>query len=104
MLEFVDKLTLVNPHEPGISESLKSLGGGGQMAHNRKLALWDMILHFKDHKPYQGTLGTLKVILIGSRTRPGPSMDPTGTLKLTGNIPGFVHLLYIIHCEDPLNI
>ena len=38
---------------------------------------------FKEHKPYQGTLGSLEVILIGSRIRPGPSMDPTGTLKWT---------------------
>ena len=37
----------------------------------------------EDHKPYQGTLGTLEVILIWSRTRLGPSMDPTGTLSWT---------------------
>ena len=47
------------------------------MAHNRKLAIWAIFLHFKDHKSYQGILGTLEVILIGSRTQPGPSMDPT---------------------------
>ena len=37
----------------------------------------------EDHKPYQGTLGTLEVILIWSRTRLGPSMDPTGPLSWT---------------------
>ena len=42
-----------------------------------------MFFPFKEHKPYQGTLGSLEVILIGSRIRPSPSMDPTGTLKGT---------------------
>ena len=42
-----------------------------------------MIFPFTEHKPYQGTLGSLDVILIGSRIRPSPSMDPTGTLKGT---------------------
>ena len=115
------------------------------MAHNRKLAVWATFLHFKNHKPYQGTLGTLEVIIIGSRTRPGPYVDPTGTIKLTKmdlrmefdsrdtrsdnhrlqdptwsfngpyrdpkmdqmifeKIPGFVHLLYIVHSAAPLNI
>ena len=53
------------------------------MARWRKLAVWAMFFPFKEHKPYQGTLGSLEVILIGSRIRPGPSMDPTGTLKWT---------------------
>ena len=43
--------------------------------------IYNMFFPFKEHKPYQGTLGCLEVILIGSRIRPGPSMDPTGTLK-----------------------
>ena len=55
----------------------------GEMARWRKLAVWAMFFPFKEHKPYQGTLGSLEVILIGSRIRPGPSMDPTGTLKWT---------------------
>ena len=37
----------------------------------------------EDHKPYQGTLGTLEVILIWSRTRLGAAMDPTGPLSWT---------------------
>ena len=78
------------------------------MAHNRKLAIWAIFLHFKDHKPYQWALGTLEVIIKGSKTRPGPSMDPTGTLKWTQRfsekIPGFPHLLYIVHSATPLNI
>ena len=53
------------------------------MARWRKLAVWAMFFPFKEHKPYQGTLGSLEVILIGSRIRPSPSMDPTGTLKWT---------------------
>ena len=53
------------------------------MPHKGKLAVWAMFFPFKEHKPYQGTLGSLEVILIGSRIRPGPSMDPTGTLKWT---------------------
>ena len=53
------------------------------MPHKGKLAVWAMFFPFKEHKPYQGTLGSLEVILIGSRIRPSPSMDPTGTLKWT---------------------
>ena len=73
--------TNINPYQTGISESLKR--GGGKFARHGKLAVWAMIIPFKEHKLYQGTLGGLEVILIGSRIRPGPSMDPTGTLKWT---------------------
>ena len=52
------------------------------MACWRKSAVWAMFFPVKERKPYQGTLGSLEVILIGSRIRPGPSMDPAGTLKL----------------------
>ena len=57
--------------------------GVGKFARYGKLAVWAMFFPFKEHKPYQGTLGSLEVILIGSRIRPSPSMDPTGTLKWT---------------------
>ena len=67
-------LSCFNPHTRQIWESLILRG---------KLAVWAMFFPFKEHKPYQGTLGSLEVILIGSRIRPSPSMDPTGTLKWT---------------------
>ena len=50
------------------------------------LAVWAMFLYSRQHKSYQGTLGTLKLILIGSRTSLGPSMDPTGAGKVGFNI------------------
>ena len=75
-------IVYINSHQPDVWESSIS-PGGGQMAHNRKLAVCAIFLHYKDHKPYQGLLGTLELILIRSRTRPGPSMNPTGTLKWT---------------------
>ena len=66
----------INPYQTGISEYLKRRAGGW--------AKWPaMFFPFKEHKPYQGTLGSLEVILIGSRIQPVPSMDPTGTLKWT---------------------
>ena len=71
--QYVLTLTLLkseNPYSP-------------KLPHKGKLAVWAMFFPFKEHKPYQGTLGSLEVILIGSRIRPSPSMDPTGTLKWT---------------------
>ena len=41
------------------------------MARRRKLAIRAIFLHFKEHKAYQGTLGTLEVILVG----PGRNLD-----------------------------
>ena len=80
------------------------------MAHNRKLAVWAILLHFKDHKPYQGTLGTLEVILIGSRPDlvlqwslqgQGPYGDHKMDLVIFEEIPGCVYILYIIHSLAP---
>merc|ERR1711954_506183 len=52
------------------------MGGGGQMAHQRKSTLQS-----KQQKPFQGTLRTQEPTPIGSETSLGPSMDPTGPLK-----------------------
>ena len=38
----------------------------------------------KQQKPYQGTLRTQELTPIGSETSLGPSMDPTGLLKIDG--------------------
>ena len=53
------------------------------MVENEKIGHVGYISGPEDHKPYQGTLGTLEVILIWSRTRLGHSMDPTGPLSWT---------------------
>ena len=46
------------------------------MSCKRKLAAWAMFLH-SEHKSYKGTLETLELTPIGSRTCHVPSMDPT---------------------------
>ena len=55
----------------------------GKFAHLRKLPIMAVILHSKQQKSYQGEHGTQGLALIGSNTSLGPSMDPTGPLKLT---------------------
>ena len=88
-------LTVINPYQTGISESLKRWGGG-KMACRRKMAVWAMFFSFKEHKPYQGTLGILEVILIRSRTRSGPSMDHKVDVMIFKKIPGSVYHFCII--------
>ena len=53
------------------------------MARRRKLAVLAMFLHSKQQKSYQGTLGTQDLTPNKSRTRLGPSMDPTRPLEWT---------------------
>ena len=59
--------------------------GGGDTPHSGfgHLALYVMalLLHSMQQKWDQGTLGTQRLTLIGSRTRHGPSMDPAIALK-----------------------
>ena len=57
----------LNPHPVVILESL-ILFGGGQLAHWRKLAESAILLHTKQHKIFQGTLGTQDLTSIGSKT------------------------------------
>ena len=73
-----------NPHQADVSESLIRRGGGGKSAPQRKLAISAIFLHSKQQKPYQGTLRTQEPTPIGSETSLGPSMDPTGLLKIDG--------------------
>ena len=67
---------IYNPNQPlpdGNIKILKVMGEGAKLSTGENWL----------YRLYQGTLGTLELILIGSRTNPGPSMDPTGTLKWT---------------------
>ena len=48
-----------------------------------KCAILDIFLHSMQQKWDQGTLGTQRSSLIGSRTRLGPSMDPAMALQYT---------------------
>ena len=54
-----------------------------QSSSNRKSAVSVIFLHSKQQKAFQGTLGTLDLTSIGSKTSLGPSMDPTGPLNWT---------------------
>ena len=54
-----------------------------QFAHLRKLPIMAVFLHSKQRKSYQGDIWTQGLALKGSNTSLGPSMDPTGPLKLT---------------------
>ena len=47
----------INPHTPDVWESL-ILRGVGKFAHQGKLAIFAIILHSRQQKAYQGTLGT----------------------------------------------
>ena len=76
---------IIYPYQVGVSESLIRRGGG-KYAHQGKLAIFAIFLHFRQQKTYQGTLGTQRWTLIGSRTSHGPSMDPTGPLKWTSKL------------------
>ena len=49
----------------------------------QKPAVSVLFLHSKQHKTFQGTLGTQDLTSIGSKTSLGPSMDPTGPLSWT---------------------
>ena len=72
---------LYNPNQPlpdGNIRILNEMGEGAKLPTGEN---WPYRLYFylfKQHTSYQGTLGTLELILIGSRTNRGPSMDPTG--------------------------
>ena len=73
------------------------------MAHRRKLAVWTMFLYSKQHKSYQGNLGTLKLILNPHRVQfqPWSFIRPFRVPKIDHiifeNISGCVYLFYIIH-------
>ena len=89
----------INPHHADVWESLIHIGPP------RKLAIFAIVWTCRQQKTYQGTLGILRWTLIGSRTRLGPSMDPTGPLKWTSKFSSLFHAvllflhqtLYIIH-------
>ena len=49
-------------------------------------------MHSMQQKWDQGTLGTQRVTLIGSRTRLGPSMDPAMVLQYTQH--GYIYAFY----------
>ena len=59
-----------NPHQADVSESLISQWewGGGKFAPQRKLAILAIFLHSMQQKWDEGTLGRLRLTLIGSRT------------------------------------
>ena len=69
-----------NPHQTDVSESLIRRGGG-KYAPQRKWPILAIFLHSMQQKWDQVTQGRQMLTLIGSRTRLGPSMDPTGPLK-----------------------
>ena len=51
----------------------------------------------------QGTLGTLRSTLIGSKTGPGPSMDPVMALQYTNHGPlyiGYIFAFYATKMES----
>ena len=54
-----------------------------------------IFLHSMQQKWDQGTLGTQRSTLIGSRTHLGPSMDPAMALKYTQHGP--LYIGYILH-------
>ena len=95
----------LNPHPTNVWESL-ILPGGGHIGPPRKLAIFAIVWTSRQQKTYQGTLGTLRWTLIRSRTRLGPSMDPTGTLKWTlwfsslFQGPYTISTLYILLCPS----
>ena len=45
----------------------------------------------------QGTLGTQRSTLIGSRTRLGPSMDPAMDLKYTQHGPSYIGYIFAFY-------
>ena len=57
------------------------------------LHIWATFLHSMEQKSDQGTLGTQRLTPTGSRTRLGPSMDPTMALKYTQH--GRLYIGYI---------
>ena len=74
-----DKLEFLNPHQADVWESLIRRGGGLFCPP----PIFAILLHSRQQKTYQETLGTLRWTLIGSRTQLRPSMDPKGPLKWT---------------------
>ena len=54
---------------------------GGKFAPQKILAILAIFLHSIQQKLDQGTLGTQRLTLIGSRTHLGPSMDPAIALQ-----------------------
>ena len=80
--------------------------GGGQMTHRRKLIIKGIILHLKQQKACQGTLGTQVLTYIRFKTSFGPSIDPTDPLKWTlwflSILQYFKKLLYIFEEEKNL--
>ena len=68
------------------------------------LFIFAKFLHFRQHKTYQGTLGTQRWTLIGSRTSHGPSMDPTGPIKWASKLSSCFQAWFAIptlytHCN-----
>ena len=98
-LWFVRYLSLINPQRADVWEYLIGPGGGPN-GPQLKIGPVGYIPGPEDHKPYQGTLGTLEVILIWSRTRLGPAMDPTGTLSWT--LFSSIFLYTLLFCQNSL--
>ena len=61
------------------------------------LAKLAIFLHSRQQISYQGTLKTQWWNLIGSRSRLGPLMDPTWTLKWTSTFSGLLQAVFTIY-------
>ena len=95
-----EQYNFLNPHQADVSESLIREGGGGKYAHQRKLAIYAIFLHSMQQKLDQGTLGTQRSTLIGSRTRLGPSMDPAMALKYTQHDPLYIGYIFVFYATN----
>ena len=51
----------------------------------------------------QGTLGTQRTTLIGSRTRLGPSMDPAMVLQYTKHGPLYIGYIFAFYATNMVN-
>ena len=59
-----------------------------------------IFLHFMQQKWDQGTLGTQRLTLIGSRTRLGPSMDPAMALQYTQHDPLYIGYIFAFYATN----
>ena len=61
------------------------------------LYILDIFLHSTQQKWDQGTLGTQRATLIGSRTRLGPSMAPAMALQYTWHGPLYIGYIFAFY-------
>ena len=90
-------LSRINPHQADVSESLIRRGKGEQICPTKEIGYISFIFALYAIKMGSRNSGETKVAPHGSRTRHGPSMDPTMALQYTKYGPLYIGYIFVFY-------